>query len=113
MPSYLDLGLLAVVLVSALLAMLRGFTREVLAIAAWIAAAATVGAAGAAVAGVAGERMDGKRLTLLSLGSLGVTGLALFMVSGPASLILFALSFGLGLGSNFSPGLGFGLLEPA
>ena len=40
MPSYLDLGLLAVVLVSALLAMLRGFTREVLAIAAWIAAAA-------------------------------------------------------------------------
>ena len=40
MPSTLDLGLLAVVLISALLAMLRGFTREVLAIAAWIAAAA-------------------------------------------------------------------------
>ena len=39
MPSYLDLGLLAVVLVSALLAMLRGFTREVLAIASWGAAA--------------------------------------------------------------------------
>jgi membrane protein required for colicin V production len=40
MPSYLDLGVIAVILVSALLAMLRGFTREVLAIASWIAAAA-------------------------------------------------------------------------
>jgi membrane protein required for colicin V production len=39
MPSYLDIGLLAVVLISALLAMLRGFTREVLAIASWGAAA--------------------------------------------------------------------------
>lgn len=39
MPSYLDLGLIAVVLLSALLAMLRGFTREFLAIASWIAAA--------------------------------------------------------------------------
>jgi membrane protein required for colicin V production len=38
MPSYLDLGLLVVVLISALLAMLRGFTREVLAIASWGAA---------------------------------------------------------------------------
>lgn len=41
MPSYLDLGLIVVVLISALLSMLRGFTREVLAIASWgIAAAA-------------------------------------------------------------------------
>ena len=40
MPSYLDLGLIAVVLVSALLSMLRGLTREVLAIASWAAAAA-------------------------------------------------------------------------
>ena len=39
MPSYLDLGLIAVMLVSALLAMLRGFTREVLAIASWGGAA--------------------------------------------------------------------------
>jgi membrane protein required for colicin V production len=39
MPSYLDLGLIVVVLISALLAMLRGFTREVLAIASWTAAA--------------------------------------------------------------------------
>ena len=28
MPSYLDLGLIAVILVSAFLAMLRGFTRD-------------------------------------------------------------------------------------
>lgn len=40
MPSYLDLGLIAVVLISALLAMLRGFTREILAIGSWIAATA-------------------------------------------------------------------------
>ncbi len=36
---YLDLGLIAVILISAFLAMLRGFTREVLAIASWGAAA--------------------------------------------------------------------------
>ncbi|HUO54672.1 MAG TPA: CvpA family protein [Rhodoblastus sp.] len=40
MPSYLDLGLLAVILISALLAMVRGFTREVMAIFSWGAAAA-------------------------------------------------------------------------
>lgn len=40
MPSYLDLAVLVVVLVSGLLALLRGFTREVLAIASWVAAAA-------------------------------------------------------------------------
>jgi membrane protein required for colicin V production len=39
MPSYLDLGLLAVVLISALLAMLRGLTREVMAILSWAMAA--------------------------------------------------------------------------
>lgn len=40
MPSYLDLAVLAIILVSALLSMMRGFTREVLAIASWAAAAA-------------------------------------------------------------------------
>jgi len=40
MPSYLDLAVLGIVLVSALLSMMRGFTREVLAIASWVAAAA-------------------------------------------------------------------------
>lgn len=40
MPSYLDLAVLGIVLLSALLSMLRGFSREVLAIASWIAAAA-------------------------------------------------------------------------
>lgn len=40
MPAYLDLGVIAVVLISGLLAMLRGFTREVLAIGSWVAAAA-------------------------------------------------------------------------
>src|SRR5208283_1387974 len=40
MPSYLDLAVLAIILVSALLSMLRGLSREVLAIASWAAAAA-------------------------------------------------------------------------
>jgi membrane protein required for colicin V production len=40
MPSYLDLGLIVVIFISAFLAMLRGFTREVLAIASWGGAAA-------------------------------------------------------------------------
>ena len=40
MPSYLDLAVLAIVLISALLALLRGFTREVLAILSWVAAGA-------------------------------------------------------------------------
>jgi len=39
MPSYLDLGVIAIILISAVLAMVRGFTREVLAIASWGAAA--------------------------------------------------------------------------
>jgi membrane protein required for colicin V production len=40
MPSYLDLGVIAVVLISAILSLMRGFTREVLAIGSWVAAAA-------------------------------------------------------------------------
>jgi membrane protein required for colicin V production len=40
MPSYLDLIVLAVIVISGLLAMLRGFTREVMAILSWGAAAA-------------------------------------------------------------------------
>ena len=40
MPSYLDIGLIAVILISAMLSMVRGFTREVLAIFSWGAAAA-------------------------------------------------------------------------
>jgi membrane protein required for colicin V production len=41
MPSYLDLAVLGIVLVSALLSMMRGFSREVLAIASWVAATAS------------------------------------------------------------------------
>jgi membrane protein required for colicin V production len=37
--SYLDIGLIVVMLISGLLAMMRGFTREVLSIASWAAAA--------------------------------------------------------------------------
>jgi membrane protein required for colicin V production len=38
-PTYLDAALLAVALISGLLAMYRGFSREVLSIASWGAAA--------------------------------------------------------------------------
>ena len=40
MPSYLDLGVIVIVLISAFLSMVRGLTREVLAIGSWAAAAA-------------------------------------------------------------------------
>ena len=40
MPSYLDLAVILIILISGLLALLRGFTREVLAILSWVAAAA-------------------------------------------------------------------------
>lgn len=40
MPSYLDLAVIIIVLLSGMLALLRGFTREVLAIISWVAAAA-------------------------------------------------------------------------
>src|SRR5450755_2329012 len=40
MPSYLDLGVIVIVLISAFLSMVRGFTGEVLAIGSWVAAAA-------------------------------------------------------------------------
>jgi len=40
MPSYLDLAVLIIVLISGMLALLRGFTREVLAIFSWVVAAA-------------------------------------------------------------------------
>ena len=40
MPSYLDLGVIVIIFISALLSMVRGFTREVLAILSWAAAAA-------------------------------------------------------------------------
>jgi membrane protein required for colicin V production len=39
MPSYLDLAVVVIVLISGMLALLRGFTREVLAILSWVAAA--------------------------------------------------------------------------
>ena len=39
MPTLLDIVLLAVMLVSGLLAMIRGFMREVLSITAWVLAA--------------------------------------------------------------------------
>jgi membrane protein required for colicin V production len=39
MPSYLDLAVIIIVLISGFLALLRGFTREVLAILSWVAAA--------------------------------------------------------------------------
>ena len=35
MPSYLDIGVVVIVFISAILAMLRGFTREILAILSW------------------------------------------------------------------------------
>ena len=67
----------------------------------WVSAAATVGAAGAALAGVVGERMDGRRLTILSLGALSLTGASLAVGQGWVALTLFAISMGVGLGFSY------------
>ena len=63
-----------------------------------ISLAALVGAGAAAAAGLVGERLEARRLTMLSLGALAVTSLSLASPHHPAALLLFALSMGVGLG---------------
>jgi MFS family permease len=66
-----------------------------------ISIAALVGAVAAAAAGVIGEKVDARRLTMLSLGALAVTSASLSVGSGSVALGLFALSMGVGLGFSY------------
>ena len=66
-----------------------------------ISFAALVGAVAAAAAGVIGEKVDARRLTMLSLGALAVTSASLSIGAGPIALGLFALSLGVGLGFSY------------
>lgn len=68
---------------------------------AWVSAAATVGAVGSGLAGLLGERVDGRRLTMLSLGALALTGASLAVGGGLPALILFAITMGIGLGFSY------------
>ncbi len=66
-----------------------------------ISIAALVGAVAAAAAGVIGEKVDARRLTMLSLGALAVTSASLAVGTGAVALGLFALSMGVGLGFSY------------
>ncbi len=66
-----------------------------------ISIAAAVGALAAAAAGVIGEKIDGRRLTMLSLGALAVTSASLSIGAGAIALSLFAVSMGVGLGFSY------------
>ena len=67
----------------------------------WISVAAFVGALAAVAAGVIGERVDGRRLTMLSLGALALTAASLAVGAGPVALGIFAISMGVGLGFSY------------
>ena len=80
--TILDLVLLAVMLISGLLAMVRGFMREILSIAAW-GAAALVAAIGLRSLPVVWRRVAGG--TAIALGILQVS-MTLFLVPTPPTL---------------------------
>jgi cyanate permease len=66
-----------------------------------ISFAALVAAAGAAFAGFVGERIDARRMTMLSLGMLGITAASLVFADYRLFLGLFAISMGVGLGFSY------------
>ena len=66
-----------------------------------ISTAAAVGAAAAAAAGMIGEKIDGRRLTMLSLAALTITSVSLAVGTGATALGLFAVSMGVGLGFSY------------
>jgi len=66
-----------------------------------ISLAALVGAVGAAAAGMIGEKVDGRRLTILSLAALTLTSASLMVVHSWFFLGLFAVSMGVGLGFSY------------
>ncbi len=66
-----------------------------------IGISAAIGALAAAAAGVIGEKIDGRRLTMLSLGALAVTSASLAIGAGTIALGLFAAGFGVGVGFSY------------
>ncbi|HEY0269549.1 MAG TPA: MFS transporter [Sphingomonas sp.] len=66
-----------------------------------ISVAALVGAIAAAAAGLIGEKVDGRRLTMLSLGALAITSASLAIGAGSIALGAFAVSMGVGLGFSY------------
>ena len=73
--TLLDLGLLAVMLISGLLAMVRGFMREILSIAAWLIAAAVT------LYGFARAEIFVKQYVTNELVAKAVAGLGLFLLT--------------------------------
>lgn len=65
-----------------------------------ISAAALVAAAAAALVGLAGQKVGPQQLTVVALATLALSSAALVLPTNGASLSLFALSFGVGLGAS-------------
>jgi len=72
-----------------------GLTASLLSVGALIATA------GAGLAGILGERISARYLSMLALGGLATGALALSVGSSWASLVVFALGFGLGQGFSY------------
>ena len=68
---------------------------------AYMSLAALVAAGAAGIAGVVGEKLEARRLTMLSLAALTVTGLSLAMPDQTGAFTLFAVSVGIGLGFSW------------
>lgn len=66
-----------------------------------ISVAALIGAIAASAAGLIGEKVDGRRLSMLSLGALAITSASLSVGTGGLALGLFAASMGVGLGFSY------------
>jgi MFS family permease len=65
-----------------------------------ISAAAFVAAGAAALAGVAGRKVAPRDLTIVSLAMLALSSLSLVLPTDTGAVVLFALSFGIGLGAS-------------
>jgi MFS family permease len=66
-----------------------------------ISGAALVGVFASAAAGLIGEKVDARRLALLSLAALTLTSASLIMAEGWFFLTLFVVSMGVGLGFSY------------
>ena len=90
-PTYLDAGVLAIALISGLLAMYRGFTREVLSIVSWALAA------GAVLYFVLNHKKDAEQLATqlhapLAVAQVAIGGVIFFVVLIVVHLLTMRLS---------------------
>ena len=66
-----------------------------------ISTGALVGAVASTLAGLSGEKVDARKLTLLSLGSLTIAAMSLLFPATALTLSTFVIFIGLGMGSSY------------